>query len=210
MESVSIKSKHILKIIDSEEETDLYGSDQEWYSRKIQRLSGCGPATVTNIIYYIKKKHIEDSCIKELTREKCLSMMNEMWNYVTPGLRGIPSTAMLGNGIIKYLQEKKLDIHLEYLDIPGKKEARPNLNTVVDFLCKALQNDTPLAFLNLDNGKVKELYSYHWVTAISLKYNLSENAAYLYILDGGLEIEIDLSRWLSTTKAGGGFVSFAL
>ena len=107
MESVSIKSKHILKIIDSEEETDLYGSDQEWYSRKIQRLSGCGPATVTNIIYYIKKKHIEESCCKELTRDTCLSMMDEMWNYVTPGPRGIPSTAMLGDGIIKISSGEK-------------------------------------------------------------------------------------------------------
>jgi hypothetical protein len=137
-------------------------------------------------------------------------MMDEMWNYVTPGPRGIPSTAMLGDGIIKYLQEKKLDIRLEYLDIPKNKELRPDLSTVVEFLRNAIQNDTPVAFLNLDNGNVKELYSYHWVTAISLKYSPNENLAYLLILDGGQEIEIDLSRWLTTTKAGGGFVSFSL
>ena len=84
------------------------------------------------------------------------------------------------------------------------------MSTVVGFLRNAIRNDTPVAFLNLDNGNVKELYSYHWVTAISLKYSPNENLAYLLILDGGQEIEIDLSRWLTTTKAGGGFVSFSL
>jgi hypothetical protein len=137
-------------------------------------------------------------------------LMNEMWNYVTPGPRGIPSTAMLGKGINKYLQENNLNIDLSFLDIPKKMQLRPDFNTVTEFLHKALDNDTPVAFLNLDNGEVKELYSYHWVTVISLEYSLNDNFACLNILDGGFEIKIDLFRWLTTTKSGGGFVSFSI
>lgn len=210
METVSIKAKHILKIIDCDEKTDIYGSNQDWYLREKQRRCGCGPATVTNIMYYIQGKHFEKNQNLGLTKERCLELMNEMWGYVTPGPRGIPSTSMLGEGIVKYLHKHKLDIRLDYLDIPEEKQLRPNLATVVAFLHKALENDTPVAFLNLDNGKVDELESYHWVTAISLEYSLDENIAYLNIIDGGDEIKIDLLCWLSTTKAGGGFVSFAL
>lgn len=210
MKSISIKSKHILKIEDSNENKVIYGSNQEWYPKKRQRLSGCGPSTVTNIIYYIQNKNKEHTRIDSLTKEKCLDLMNEMWKYVTPGWMGIPSTEMLGKGINKYLQEKKLNIQLDYLDIPKKKELRPELEKIINFLHKALINDTPVAFLNLDNGKVEELYSYHWVTAISLEYCFTDKVAYLFVLDGGFELKIDLLRWLNTTKKGGGFVSFSL
>lgn len=210
MKTVSIKSKHILKIINSDEKTDIYGSNQDWYHREKQRRCGCGPATVTNIIYYIRSKHLENNQDSRLTKEKCLELMNEMWSFVTPGPRGIPSTAMLGEGIVKYLHEHKLDIRLNYLDIPEEKQLRPDLGAVVAFLHKALENDIPVAFLNLDNGKVDKLESYHWVTVTSLEYNLDENEAYLDIIDGGDEMKIDLLCWLTTAKAGGGFVSFTL
>jgi len=210
MKTVSIKSKHILKIINSDEKTDIYGSNQDWYHREKQRRCGCGPATVTNIIYYIRSKHLENNQDSRLTKEKCLELMNEMWSFVTPGPRGIPSTAMLGEGIVKYLHEHKLDIRLDYLGIPGEKQLRPDLGTVVAFLQKPLENDIPVAFLNLDNGKVDKLESYHWVTVTSMEYSLEENMAYLEIIDGGDEIKIDLLCWLNTTKAGGGFVSFTL
>lgn len=209
MRNISIKSKHVLKIED-EEKTTLYGTNQEWYTKRWQRMCGCGPSTVTNILYYIQSKHDEGTGCLGLTREKCLNLMNEMWKYVTPGPRGIPSTTMLGKGIYKYLEKNNLNIQLDYLDIPKKKQLRPDLDKVTGFLHTALDNDTPVAFLNLDNGEVDELYSYHWVTAISLEYSPNDNLAYLYILDGGLEIKIDLLRWLTTTKSGGGFVSFTI
>lgn len=210
METVSIKSKHILRIVNSNENKNIYGSNQEWYLMENQRRCGCGPATVTNIIYYIRSRHFESNWNSGLTKEKCLELMNEIWGFVTPGPRGIPSTAMLGEGIRKYLQEHKLDISLGYLDIPEDEQLRPDLGTVVAFLHKALENDTPIAFLNLDNGKVGQLDAYHWVTAISLEYSLDENRAYLDIIDYGNEKKIDLLCWLTTTKAGGGFVRFIL
>jgi len=208
MNSISIKSKDILKIIDCNDETDIYGSNQDWYREKRKQRCGCGPATVTNIIYYIQNKYYGYGSNIAFTKEKCLELMDEVWNFVTPGRNGIPSTSMLGEGINKYLKEYKLNISLDYLDIPKKKELRPGIDKVIDFLYKAFDNDTPVAFLNLDNGEVKELEAYHWVTAISLEYCLNENTAFLNIIDGGNEIKIDLYRWLNTTKSGGGFVSF--
>jgi hypothetical protein len=72
----------------------------------------------------------------------------------------------------------------------------------------ALRNDTPVAFLNLNNGAEKQLYSWHWVTIISLEYEEDGNTAFADILDEGLIKKIDLAGWFRTTTLGGGFVSF--
>jgi hypothetical protein len=82
------------------------------------------------------------------------------------------------------------------------------LQQVVTFLAEALEKDSPVAFLNLEHGGLAELESWHWVTVISLEYDLEAKAAYATILDCGTEKRVNLTSWLETTKLGGGFVSF--
>lgn len=207
MITISIKEKNILKIID-ETENETFGSNQDWYTKKWQRMAGCGPSTVTNIIYYLNNRQSGMPCCPGLTRKDCLQLMDEIWNYVTPGLGGVSSTGMLGKGVQKYLLEKKLNINLDFLDIPKKQKQRPEVQQVITFLAKTLEKDSPLAFLNLEHGDIVELESWHWVTIISLDYDLDAKAAYAIILDCGTEKRINLTSWLETTKLGGGFVSF--
>jgi len=69
--------------------------------------------------------------------------------------------------------------------------------------------DAPIAFLNLNNGKVHNLEAYHWVLITGL--DLSHPSIVLaHILDGGVPLIIDLSLWLETTTSSGGFVYFTL
>jgi hypothetical protein len=79
---------------------------------------------------------------------------------------------------------------------------------VVYFLEGALQQDSPIAFLNLCNGDEKNLQSWHWVTIIALEYSEDGNSAFIDILDEGLIKKIDLLLWYKTTTHGGGFVYF--
>ena len=65
----------------------------------------------------------------------------------------------------------------------------------------ALERDRPVAFLNLCNGKVKELDWWHWVTIVALEGSAAT------ILDSGREFPIDLERWLATTRKRGGVVT---
>ena len=115
---------------------------------------------------------------------------------------GVSSTGMLCKGVLKYIREKELNIGLDVIDIPKKRLLRPEFQRLIKFLAAALDKDMPVAFLNLHNGKVKELDSWHWVTIISLEYD--ESQAYADILDEGMLKKIDLTEWFNTTIIGGG------
>lgn len=206
----SIKDRNIFKIEDEVTKQIHYGTNQDWYRKRWQRMAGCGPSAVTNMIHYHNSARSSVPVYRGLTKSECLDLMNEIWNYVTPSLGGVSSTDMMCRGIEKYVKEKQLGLALNFIDIPRKKELRPELQQVLSFLVNALEQDTPIAFLNLEHGTVYELESWHWVTIISLEYETERNTAFVEVLDGGLVKRLDLARWLKTTKLGGGFVSFKL
>ena len=58
-----------------------------------------------------------------------------------------------------------------------------------------------MAFLNLHNGRVKELDYWHWVTITALEDTTA------VILDSGSALRIDLRLWYETTKRRGGYVA---
>ncbi len=184
------------------EGSELYGCDQEWYGKPWQRLSGCGPTAASMIsLYQIHPKK------KPKTIEDAKATMNIIWNYVTPGFGGINRLDRFYNGYSKYLTSLNI-VHFNHaLEIPKNIEHRPDLSQVISFIRSGLEDDAPVAFLNLNNGKVHNLDAYHWVIINGL--DLSDpNAVYAYILDGGKRLVINLSLWLETTTASGGFVYF--
>jgi hypothetical protein len=210
MAAVSIKDKNLFKIEEAVTKQIFYGSNQEWYTRRWQRMSGCGPSTVANIIYYLNRTRSSEQYCSNLTKEECLNLMNEIWNFVTPSIHGVSSTDMLCKGVQKYLIDKELDIKLDFIDVPKKKKLRPDLSQVLSFLNGALKKDAPVAFLNLEHGTVIELDSWHWVTMIALEEKSDASDVFAEILDSGEVKKINLSQWFRTTKLGGGFVSFQI
>lgn len=211
MITTSIQNPGLFKINDEITQEIHYGCNQEWYRKKWQRLSGCGPTAVTNIIYYLNRTRFgSESDHSTLTKSNCLILMEEIWRYVTPTLRGIPSTKMLYDDVLDYANAKALNIQLKMFDIPDRRYSRPEMQLLLTFLDEALSNNAPVAFLNLNNGDEKKLDSWHWVTIISLDYEEDAGAAFANILDEGVIKRIDLAQWFQTTTLGGGFVSFNL
>jgi hypothetical protein len=199
-EYLSLKNIEALKI----EGSDQYGCDQEWYSKPWQRLSGCGPTAASMMaLYQVHPNPLAKSI------DEAKAVMNEVWNYVTPGFGGINRLDRFYKGYEKYLATKNLSHHNHFLEIPKLVTHRPSLKEVTDFLVNGLSADAPIAFLNLNNGKVHNLEAYHWVLITGL--DLSDpSMAMAHILDGGERLIIDLSLWLDTTTASGGFIYFAL
>jgi len=205
----SIKYREIFKIIDEDALNAHYGCDQEWYKTEWQRRSGCGPTVVTNIVHYLN--YMQCGCNKALppmTKREALLMMEDVWKYVTPTMNGIPTTELLYDYVIKYTKAKTLNIKLSIINIKENQELRPEFHDLLLYIDKSLQNDTPIAFLNLDNGDEKQLDSWHWVTIISLTYSEDGSTALIDILDGGVIKKINLAKWFYSTILGGGFVSF--
>jgi len=194
----SLKNLEYLRI----EGSELYGCNQEWYGKPWQRLSGCGPTAASMIaLYQFNQKE------SSKTLEDAKAVMSTIWTYVTPGFGGINRLDRFYNGFSKYLLSQNI-VHTNHaLEIPKNSSLRPTLSQVVDFILSGLEADAPVAFLNLNNGKVHNLEAYHWVVITGM--DLSDpNSIRIHILDGGQRLNIDLSLWLETTTASGGFVYF--
>jgi hypothetical protein len=197
---LSLKKLEALKI----EGSDLYGCDQEWYSKPWQRLSGCGPTAASMMaLYQVHPNPLAKSI------DEAKAVMNEVWNYVTPGFGGINRLDRFYKGYEKYLSTKNLSHLNHFLEIPKAVTQRPALHVVTDFLTEGLSADAPIAFLNLNNGKVHNLEAYHWVLITGLDIS-DPTRAMAHILDGGKRLIIDLSLWLETTTASGGFIYFTI
>ena len=84
---------------------------------------------------------------------------------------------------------------------PTPRTKRPPWEQLRSFVTASLEADCPVAFLNLDNGKVKQLHRWHWVTLIGLDGDTAS------IVDNGEAFTMDLHLWYDTTKTRGGFVS---
>jgi len=205
----SIYNLDIFKIIDEKTNKIYYGCMQEWYQKYLKRLSGCGPTVATNIILYINQNKNNIEMEEQYNKKKdCIVLMNEVWNYVTPTIRGVNTIKIFYNGILSYAKIKGINLEYEILDFPEDKTLRPNFSEVLNFIDKSLQIDSPVAFLNLHNGKEKKLDRWHWVTIISIEYEIDHDVVNVEILDGGIVKKIDLLLWCNTTTLGGGFVYF--
>lgn len=208
MATFTINNINLFRIEEEATKDIFYGSNQDWYGSKWQRMSGCGPSTVANIVYYINHAKNNKPTDPVLTKEGIIKLMDETWKYITPSLGGVSSTTMLRKGVEKYKNEKNIALTLDSIDIPKKVTQRPAPDKVIDFIKAALEKDSPVAFLNLERGEIEILDSWHWVTITSLDIDPETGTAYAEILDSGEVKQINLLQWLKTTKLGGGFVSF--
>ncbi|MDU1909993.1 hypothetical protein [Fusobacterium sp.] len=200
-----IKNLDLFKIKDDAADEIFLGCDQEWYLEEIQRRAGCGPTTaamLTHYYRYIKESPEKLPCIKS----SMLSLMNELWKFVTPGNRGIPTTEIFCEKFKTYLKEKNMTVNLYTLDVPEPDEDKPSFETLLTFLLKALSKDKPVAFLNLCSGEELTLDRWHWVLLVSIEYDRENNILQAIIYDESIEKKVNLALWLKSTTLGGGFV----
>lgn len=209
MTAKSISNPNLLKVLDESTNEIYYGCKQEWYSKKWQRLSGCGPSVATNIFVYLSHNQSTLELGKSFnSKEYWLSLMEEMWKYVTPSFRGVHTTKMFYEPMLTYTKTKRLNVEYNFCDVPKDKSQRPELSAILTFLHEAISKDAPIAFLNLCNGEEKNLDRWHWVTLISIEQFEDEKSLFVNILDGGMIKRINLALWYNTTTLGGGFVYF--
>lgn len=183
-----------------------WGADQSWYLDSWQRQAGCGPVACTNLIWYLARTRQNLSVLwpdEQNNRNNLLRLMETIWNYVTPTYMGVNQTSILGDGARRFAAESGIELTPDYLDIPAAVKARPKEDEVKAFLTRALSDDVPVAFLNLSNGKLRNLESWHWVTIRSFDPKWMTAG----ILDQGRKYEIDFGLWLRSTLAGGGLVT---
>lgn len=199
----SIAKPDLLAIIDENSRNTFFGCNQEWYATEWQRRAGCGPSVASNLFGYLF-----GLAGASRTKENWLSLMEEVWQYVTPTSKGMPTTRLFFESSLAYARAKGLRIGYRYCDLPEEIAGRPSFAQVLQFVEHGLLADSPVAFLNLCNGGEPCLHRWHWVTIIALNYAATKARARVTIFDEGQKKEIDLSLWYKTTTLGGGFVYF--
>ncbi|MDR2174650.1 MAG: hypothetical protein LBO82_01770 [Synergistaceae bacterium] len=217
---------------EEEKEEKRYGCDQNWYRTEWQRRAGCGPSAAANMLFYMSGgRAAEGGKPGRATRAAFLALMEEVWEYVTPTDRGIPTTALFYEPFLRYAAEKGIGVTrygvLDMFaadvrpDAPASGEnaliqgtpIKETLAEAVSFIEAALAANLPVAFLNLCNGGEENLDRWHWVTIVSLEYDGiggADEKAGVTILDNGEIKNADLALWRRTTTLGGGFVYFDL
>jgi hypothetical protein len=205
----SLVNIKLLEVIDELSSDTHIGGWQEWYANWWKRTAGCGPTVVATIMSYISRSRLYGTgeC-PPLTIGTFRELMEEVWEFVTPGFGGIPTTAALMKGARAYIAEKQLPFRLEELDIPKQRSQRPDMKVIINFLTEALSQDTPVAFLSLDKGKEELLDSWHWVTLLALDAEEDGSQLEADITDEGRLLHVNLKNWYETTAIGGGFVRF--
>lgn len=181
---------------------DHYGGDQDWYKTYFKRLAGCGPTTASNIVMYEEKKlGVKD----DFSKEEFIKLMNDLWNYITPGMMGVNKARTYIDGFSKYNDRYKLGL-INYKNLHIGKYDDLDKDYIFEFLKEAIEKDHPVAFLNLDSGKEKNLESWHWTTIIGISNE--NNNLKAVICDNTTVKDIDLGLWLSTTSSEADFIYF--
>lgn len=198
---IALPGLPLLQVWDGDEE--YCGGDQEWYAGKWQRQAGCGPTNCTNVIWYLAqtRESCKTLCSYDASKKaNFVKLMDEVWYYVTPGHMGVNSTKIFAEGAEKFGQTKGVVLKANSLPIDPLHSGGRVYTQVEEFITKALESNLPVAFLNLSNGTLENLDSWHWVSIVALR------ASEAMIYDQGEARWIDLKRWLETSMMGGGFV----
>ena len=168
----TLKNAGLLLIPSRQEaQESSFGCDQEWYSGSWQRRAGCGPSTVATIFYYLARTRPELAPLYPLEgadQDSLVSYMDLIWQYVTPGPRGVNRAAMLTGGAKAYAGTAGISLASHTFPVPASKEKRRPLPDFIQFIKTALAEQSPIAFLNLSNVRMANLQSSHWVTLTGL------------------------------------------
>lgn len=208
-------AKHDLKHLNTlhipcvEDGTTSFGCDQEWFGTQWQRRAGCGPNVATNLMMVLTADGRISLPFDLTTRKGCVGLMDAIWQHVTPTMMGVNTTIRFTTGLRNFAFMHHVPIRCAMLDVPRSRKKRPTTAEVVAFVRDGLSMECPVAFLNLHNGDIPKLDSWHWVTIVSLETDDEAGTAVATAYDGDKAFPVDLVKWCAGTNMGGGFVRLA-
>lgn len=151
----------LIQIMDGE--TAYYGADQEWFSSKWHRMSGCGPQTAALLALYMAAA-FPQACASmyqfELPADKkdFAQHMAGVRKFVKPGPMGLTDPNEFAKGVLAYARQCGAEIIAQQIS--------PTLSAGVafDFFKQALRHGYLPALLLLRNP-ARELsdFTWHWM-----------------------------------------------
>ena len=185
----------------------LYGCDHHWYPMKWRQKNGCGPATATNLLLYLNKKNnFYGLPYRNLDVCETLTAMNDVYHFVRPPLLGPHTITQFMNGLEKLSEHYGISYKFYYLKISLLPNKRPTNQGVKQFIEHGIQKDVPIAFFRSASDEKDGINASQWVTIIGIKSDKETGSVLIQAYDQATPVEINLGKWLETSKTGGGFV----
>ena len=149
-----------------------HGADQDWFPDLWQQRAGCGPTAAAVILSYLARTRPELAPLYPegaMDRASFTGLMCRVWEHVTPVSHGLNRPEQMAEGMASFAAARGLTLTPGLFVFPSARTKRPPYEQVEAFVRRALERDCPVAFLNLHNGRVKELDYWHWVTITALE-----------------------------------------
>jgi hypothetical protein len=199
-----------------EDGSTSFGISQDWLPSRWMRRAGCGPCTASGIFFYLSRKDpaLEPLCpfadpeAQTLTREQSVCLVSAVWKHLTPGNKGVNTVQMFLSGAMGYAHQSGVALTPMDMHIPGIASRYSPISEYVDFIQQGLEDDCPVAFLNLSNGAETNLDGWHWVTVVSLRRDPGDAKVLLEIADDTKKKTVDFKKWFGSTFLGGALAWF--
>ena len=128
-----------------------------------------------------------------------MTFTNEVYNYIKPGIYGIPTLNKLNKGLQSFASTKTFKIN-------SRKMSRPrNIDTTIEFIKRGLKNNSPVLMLTW-NTKIKNL-KYHWVT-ITGYYKTLDGKDFIISSNWGKMQTFSLDDWIKYRSCYKGLIYF--
>ena len=203
MAEVALKSIETFRIKDADD--NYYGGNQKWLvGKEFHKEAACGATTCANILAYLSYHYegYDGICDFDISKkDEFTELMKAIYPYVKPGLVGIMPADYI-KGAVEYSKDKGIELTSDLLTVPATQSKRPSFEYMSRWIAAAIEEDSPVAFLNLSSGRVKNLDGYHWVTIVAIDVE----AGMVKIVDNGRLLDVNIAKWLKRSTMGGAFV----
>lgn len=142
-------------VIRDDSGTLFYGGSQDWYRQKFHRLAGCGPTCAANLAAFYE---IGIRPEKPYRKDHFLGLMDRMYEYVKPGMRGFPWRDRFQEKFLQYAKDQGVSLSTGFLE--QWTDAEPPFRYVKN----EIDAGRPLAMLILEHTEESiEDETWHWM-----------------------------------------------
>ncbi|MHC1773106.1 MAG: hypothetical protein AB9907_15510 [Flexilinea sp.] len=206
----SIQQPDLFNITDRKKNKIYFGPDQVWYSDKWRVRAGCGPVSASIITAYLaftRPNYRSLYSPETMDRDAFLQHMNDLFEFVRPGMMGVNRIPMYTEGVTSYAASKGIILTPHVFEAQGVHIGQREPSRVLaDFVAGGLSSDCPLGFMALSRGREDRLQNWHWITITSAE--ITDEDVRVQASDEGRKITFDLQLWYMTTGLPGGLVYF--
>lgn len=154
-----------------------YGGNQDWFLDSWAKKAGCASVLGSNMYAYYMN-------IEESQKDEFLSMMNDLYSYMTPGRMGFPFFYKFAHQFVKRMEKENVHLTPKYL-----KKSK-SVDSSIQFVKKSIDQKHPVGVLILSH-RAKELEDDNWHWICISGYEIRENKTMIVFSDCSVRREID-------------------